>query len=723
MRSSSKQILTAAIMLTLLSGSATGVYATSAITVDGTSETADLSNFSISNSSYIIQVNRNGQLDATGTNNTNINISGTNEGSTFWTGVKAQTDREHITGPGGIINLGDSSTKSVNISAKGGNPYAVMAVAGGSKVNITGKEVNITAHGSKYAYGVWAQNNDVNRVNPSAININADNTVIDVSTDNTVIDYGENQAIGIISYSGSTVNITGNLTVNAGTAISTRGNSEININKDGKSTVKLNGDISFNYNGPTSGTGIDSNVNINLTNADSVLNGNIIKTGKDIPSDKLTVNNMALSLSNNATWNSTADSFVNNLNLSNGGTVNLNGDTHTIDVVNKLSSDGGVVSTANLDSKLVLDSGATNNVKKLTVKGTGAVADEIAKDSTVASKLANVVTTSDDTSKSIATNVTTDEGVIAGAYNGTVNADGTVSGNQSINTSNQGISSMAAISMMTWRQENNDMNKRLGEIRDSKGKEGVWARMVRGEAKYDARNIKNQYNYYQLGYDTRVSDNWIVGGAFTYTDGESSFTKGSGTNKHTGFAVYGSQLRDDGSFIDLIARYAHMKNDFDTVTGAGDGDYSTNGYSISAEYGKRFHQDNGFWIEPQAELTYGYITSADFTTDRGVRAHQDNMDSFVGRLGVSLGKDIERGNVYVRASYLYDFDGDAKMHMNYGDISTPFSEDLGGGWWEFGVGTNLNLGHDTHFYADLEKTTGGDVTTPWQWNAGFRFSF
>lgn len=99
------------------------------------------------------------------------------------------------------------------------------------------------------------------------------------------------------------------------------------------------------------------------------------------------------------------------------------------------------------------------------------------------------------------------------------------------------------------------------------------------------------------------------------------------------------------------------------------------------------------------------------------------MDSFVGRLGVSLGKDIERGNVYVRASYLYDFDGDAKMHMNYGDISTPFSEGLGGGWWEFGVGTNLNLGHDTHFYADLEKTTGGDVTTPWQWNAGFRFSF
>lgn len=710
--STTTKALTAAIMLTLLGGSATGVYAATPVTADGTTESADLSNLTGAGEAYLVLADNSGTVNATGNENTSINLTNTDLNSQY----------AAVAEFGGQINLGDSSTKSINITATGENPTAVMAYRGGAKVNITGDDVHITSHGVNYANGIWAQSNDVNRANPSTININAKNTVIDVSTDNTVIEDGENETIGIVSYSGSTVNITGNLTVNAGTAISTRGNSEVNINQDGKGTVKLNGDISFNYNGPTSGTGIDSNVNINLTNADSMLNGNIIKTGK-APSEKATVDKMTLSLSNNATWNSTADSFVNNLNLSNGGTVNLNGDTHTIDVVNKLSSDGGVVSTANLDSKLVLDSGATNNVKKLTVKGTGAIADEMAKDSNVASKLANVVTTSDDTSKSIATNVTTDEGVIAGAYNGTVNADGTVSGKQSINTSNQGISSMAAISMMTWRQENNDMNKRLGEIRDSKGKEGVWARMVRGEAKYDARNIKNQYNYYQLGYDTRVSDNWIVGGAFTYTDGESSFTKGSGTNKHTGFAVYGSQLRDDGSFIDLIARYAHMKNDFDTVTGAGDGDYSTKGYSISAEYGKRFHQDNGFWIEPQAELTYGYITSADFTTDRGVRAHQDSMDSFVGRLGVSLGKDIERGNVYVRASYLYDFDGDAKMHMNYGDISTPFSEDLGGGWWEFGVGTNLDLGHDTHFYADLEKTTGGDVTTPWQWNAGFRFSF
>lgn len=408
MRNSSKQMLTAAILLTLLGGAAGEVYAATPVSVNGTEESANLSNVSISNPTYVVRVFNNGILKATGKDNTNISLSGTKEGTGAWDNILVKT--------GGQVTLGDESTQNINITAEGGTPTGITALLDGAKVNITGKEVNITAHGSKYAYGVWAQSNDITRANPSIININADNTVIDVSTDKTTIEGGENQAIGIISYSGSTVNISGNLTVNAPTVISTRGNSEVNINKEGKGTVKLNGDISFNYNAPTSGTGIDSNVNINLTDADSVLNGNIIKTG-NAPSEKATVDKMTLSLSNNATWNTTADSFVNNLNLSNGGTVNLNGDTHTIDVVNKLSSDGGVVSTANLDSKLVVDSAAATDVKKLTVKGTGAMADQIAKDSSMASKLADVVTTSGDAGKSIATNVTTDEGVIAGAYN------------------------------------------------------------------------------------------------------------------------------------------------------------------------------------------------------------------------------------------------------------------------------------------------------------------
>ena len=246
--------------------------------------------------------------------------------------------------------------------------------------------------------------------------------------------------------------------------------------------------------------------------------------------------------------------------------------------------------------------------------------------------------------------------------------------------------------------------------------------MARGEATF--KGVKNQYNYYQMGYDKKLNDNWILGGAFSYTDGDNTFHSGTGQTKNSSFAVYGSNLRDDGSFIDLIAKYAHLKNEYDTPLGIGSGDYSTNGFSFSGEYGKRFHMDK-FWLEPQVELTWGHVDSVNYSTENGARVHQNGMDSFVGRLGFSLGKDFSRGNVYARASYLYDFDGDVKASMTNGTVSREYREDIGGGWFEFGVGTNLNLGRDTHFYFDLERAEGGsgNVKTPWQWNVGVRYSF
>lgn len=649
-------------------------------------------------------------ITATGSQNKNINIIGEND-------TENDTTYSVLAYVGGQITLGDQNTQNVNISTTGTNAYGMMSLYGGSKITVNGDTLTINAKGTDYAIGMQAQSNS--QTPAAEIDINTKNTVINASTDATKQVNGEYPAIGIVAYSGSKVNINNNLTVNAATAISTRGYSTININQDGTGTVKMNGDISFNYDKNTSQTPIDSTVNLNLTNEESYLNGNIIKTGNP-PSDKITVQDMNMSLSNGATWTSTDDSFVNNLTLKNGGTVNLAGDAQTVDVLTKMSSDNGVVATNSLGNKVKVEEKA-NHIKSLTVKGTGAMADAIAKDPSVANKLANVVT--DASGKSAATNVTTDEGEVAGAYSGTVDANGNLSGSLAKNTTNENISGLGVISLMTWRQENNDLNKRLGELRDSKGQYGLWTRMSRGEAKYNDLGIKNQYNYYQLGYDARISDDWILGGAVSYTDGESSFRDGDGTNKHTGFAVYGSRLADDGSFIDIIAKYAHMKNEYDTYAGAGDGDYSTNGFAFSAEYGKRFKGQNDFWIEPQAELTYGRVDSANFTTAKGVHVHQDSLDSLVGRLGFALGKDVKAGHVYVRASYLYDFKGDVNMYMDKDGAADSYDHDLGGGWWEFGVGTNLNLGHDTHFYFDVERTASGEVSTPWQWNAGIRYSF
>lgn len=628
------------------------------------------------------------------------------------------------------ISVGDTGS-DIQISAKGEDAIGVLALEHGS-VDLNGKNAVIKAEGSgsQASEGIHVQNNDMtDQDHRATVNVNTENTTIHADS-------------ALVAMSNSVLNVNSNLVTHGKNAILTRGNSDVNINMDGEHTTQLNGDIVFNYDGASSGTVIDSNVNVNLNGEGSFWTGNTKaewnngNEGKP-DADKMQVSHMTLQVENGAQWNPTSVKEVGNNSASagsqavalnslklNNGVVNLDSDKLGANSPVKVEniSGNGTITTNSLDNKLVIDEKAAGT--KLKVEGSGEIGDKILAGKATLEDLAGTAKMKEG-DKTASDVVETQDGIIAGKMSAKVGADGKIVASTiktAVQQHNQAVSSMANLSLMTWRQENNDMNKRLGEVRASEGSQGVWARMARGQSKYGPQGIKNQYNYYQLGYDTKISDDWILGGAFTYTDGDSSYTNGSGTNKHTGFAVYGSNLRDDGSFIDLIAKYAHMKNDFDVNGGVGSGDYSTNGLSFSAEYGKRFHQE-GYWIEPQAELTYGRVSSADFMTKNGASVHQDSMDSLVGRLGFSLGKDIKQGNVYVRASYLYDFQGDTSVTMSKGGAATTFKTDLGGGWWEFGVGTNLDLGHDTHFYLDVETTAGGDVDTPWQWNAGVRYSF
>ena len=654
-------------------------------------------------------------------------------------------------GVGSKIELGTTNIDTINITVNGlkDNAWTAGICADpGGEVDVTAKNLNINvdAKNGVISAGIWVQGNSNA---DTKVLIDAGKTTINATSD-------DKQIKGFVVLSGSTLKIKGDLEVNAPVALATRGGSQTIINEAGNSTVQLNGDISFEYEGNTSSTPIDATVKINLTGADSVWNGNTrvvwdAKTENGIVThqpnaSELTIDHVDITLADSAQWNpnaiqeegtydengnSTSKSGIkytalNNLTID-GGIINLDSSKlNTSDVlqIQNVNGTGGTINTNNVDNKLSIDNKAADT--SLAVHGTKEVTDAIASGDASLQDLADVVMKSN--GKSAADTITSDANDILGGYQADVDKNGdiiTKSAKTLENPTNRAISDMANISLMTWRQENNDMNKRLGELRDSKGEHGAWARMARGESKYGSQNVKNQYNYYQVGYDEKLSTNpnWTVGVALTRTEGTSTFARGTGENKHTGFAVYGSYLNDNGSFVDLIAKYARMDNDYSTIgAGVGDASYETNGYSLSAEYGKRFTKGNGFWIEPQVELTYGTVGSVDYLTSKGARVHQDSVDSLVGRLGFSLGKDIKQGNVYVRASYLYDFDGETSATM-VGKGSQKYEQDLGGGWWEVGVGTNINLSDATHLYFDVEKTYGGNVATPWQWNAGVRWSF
>lgn len=50
-------------------------------------------------------------------------------------------------------------------------------------------------------------------------------------------------------------------------------------------------------------------------------------------------------------------------------------------------------------------------------------------------------------------------------------------------------------------------------------------------------------------------------------------------------------------------------------------------------------------------------------------------------------------------------------------------DDLGGTWYELGLGANFNLTDTTYTYVDLEKTFAGTVKENWRWNVGVRHVF
>lgn len=655
-----------------------------------------------------------------------------------------------------VINLGDSTKTniiSVNVvdNFVGDKPDIAVGLWAsgevdnvniqGGQINVNGNLLKITGYSESGAiYGIYAQNKTTTSPNNLAeININTENTYINVSTGENALGEGE----AIVAMSQGIVNINSNLEVHGDNAIIARGDAKVTINESGEKTTILNGDINFNYDKATSGTKVDADVLVNLTGTESYWNGNAIVswgTGAITDEEKAEVSGLDLIVADGAQWNPIyieessdetdgRNTIAINKLTANDGVINLDNMKDQEVRIENLYGKKLNVNVASADNKLAITE--NNDIDSLTVAAKGAYAEELVQNDINESlnALANQVVDKGE-GKTAATDVAISETGVVGEITAQVGEDGKVDATtvkELTNSTTAGIGELANVAFMAWRAENDEMHQRMGELRSSTGEAGIWARMKRGESESGDLNIKNQYSTYQLGYDEKVGDsNWYLGGAISRTEGKSSFGNGSGENQSTGFTVYGTYVGEDGQYVDLSAKYARLDNEFDVFGRDGiesTGDYRNNGYAFSAEYGKRIEAGNDFWVEPQVQLTYGHLSSANYTTSRGIKAAQDAMNSVVGRVGFAAGKDIGAGNVYVKASYLYDFDGDTSVTMNDGVNSRTYEQDLGGGWFEFGIGTNINLSETSHLYFDVERAVGGDIDTPWQWNAGVRFDF
>ena len=638
---------------------------------------------------------------------------------------------------GGTVNLGTTDTQAINVNVTGGWVDGLCADGGvadgkhpGGRINVKANALNVKVHRSSangYAYGIRAmtRTTDFPDNKLAVIDIQAKQTNIVVTGEKGVT------TNGIAAWSQGQVLINnGDLYVEADNALNTRGNSLIQINATGGNhVVQLKGDIVFRYS-TDSGTTINSNVDLVLSNENSYLKGNIHSDSNvnPIPSGKDNVSGMKLTLANGALWELTDDSFVNTLTLDKGNVV-VASQNADVKVDELHGTGGGIALYAMLNDDQTLTTGHVKidqvvGAPTLKVEVEGLTADDVTSGKTAIESLQGKVTANGAT----ITNVI-QEGDINGAISQTIDKNGTAGQvTEATNQKLDGYSSIAALSAVQWRHETDTLLKRMGELRDAEGTVGAWARIYGSEQEYGAQSVKAKNTTIQVGSDYDIGAGWKVGGAFSYTDGSSTFDRGQSDNKMYGLSLYGTYLADNGLFFDLIGKYSRLSNDF--TSGTMKGDFDNNAFSLAAETGWHYAFNTLGFVEPSVGVTYGRIMGDDFVADNGVKVEQDDYDSLIGRVGVRGGFYFpeQKGNIYARVAVLHDFMGDmeataSKYNKVTGLNTSHLKEELGDTWIEYGIGANFKLAKNAYTFVDLEKTAGSDVKENWKWTIGARIAF
>ena len=304
----------------------------------------------------------------------------------------------------------------------------------------------------------------------------------------------------------------------------------------------------------------------------------------------------------------------------------------------------------------------------------------------------------------------------------------------------RGAKTALASSAMVWRNTNSDLQQRLGDVRLGREDVGIWAKYKGGKLSMDSQktDLDAKYNSFSVGFDKEIGDNWLVGGAISHLTGDGTYREGTGDLKQTDFTAYGTRVTEDGQYLDLVAKVGQLKNDFHVVNEMGhklDGDYKANGMSFSVEYGKRFVQDNGFYIDPSVQFTVGRIggkdfdAASDFKDGKGgfksMHIQQDAFTSSVGRLGLTVGQQADNYNAFAKMVLAHEFSGafDTAFSAEGEAQGSKTHLDLKDTWFELEVGGSAKLSESSYLYGSFARSLGGDVTNKWRVDAGVRFSF
>lgn len=661
---------------------------------------------------------------------TNITLKNTKD--SYWQthGIYDRDDKGFDLGANAVLNV-SVEANGVQLGNTGGSEgvFGLLLTNAESTESITqaGSQLNVVVEGAGVSdaglLGTVGISGSIKAAGDVMVDIKSENGIglralsagdHSKYTGDVIVKTNKGTAVGVVGYNGSN-------------------EASIVIDPAAGKKVQLLGDVKHFTKYGTQGALID----ISFKTADSFLEGASIGANG---TNRVT----NLSFDNASVWNMTGDSVVNALVNNNDATIDMTHGADTLTVSDYSGEDGNFIMDTDLNSQL--------NGDKITIvsAATGTTYVQV-KDASlvngvevIGNKNLLLITDASENAKFAGKNLnagglwdvtpTIKNGLeavdAAGNSVGSANEWYLTKLEKVINNDTETLLDAADSSYALWRNTNDSLRQRLGDLRyrnDKTDGDGIWARYTGG--RFGSGDFAGRYNMYQLGYDKADNAKSTYGFAIDSGTGRSDYSFGSGKDKLWAGSLYGTWYGEGGSYTDVVARVGQFDTDIKSY-----GDYpdkanaKSHAYSLSVEYGKtiELNKQAGTFIEPQVQFIAGSLGSSSYTTDRGNNVYLGGINSYIGRIGFIAGQKTPDGNdVYFKANVLKEFGGSNRdIHMlaaNGETLST--SKDYADTWFELGLGANIKLGKTSHFYGDIERSFGADIQKKWQVNAGVRFEF
>ncbi|MBT0858408.1 autotransporter outer membrane beta-barrel domain-containing protein [Campylobacter coli] len=295
---------------------------------------------------------------------------------------------------------------------------------------------------------------------------------------------------------------------------------------------------------------------------------------------------------------------------------------------------------------------------------------------------------------------------------------------QALDTAN----SLANHFVLNYIAEWNNMQKRMGELRDNPYAYGFWLRSFGG--RLSDQNSNGNYFEIQAGLDKQSefsNFNLYSGLMLNYTQTKLNSSSLDIKSKGYGLGQYLSFLFQNDLYLDFVLRYVRYQNDMSASflpnvnlplnTGI------SNNIITSLELGYRKYLQN-FYLEPQIEFISGYVDNIHLR-NQNVDIKLDSYIPLVLKSTLFIGaNNIKDTKLNLRAGLGYMGDLKKSGQKTFTDnLGTRHFDGLKDDRIFINLNTSYEINRNTRLSLDFEKSFLGDLNIDWSMNANLRYSF